>query len=205
METYRSVDPLRGALAALAAVLIVLASPPAGAEEGPMQVIEKSNTEILELYADEGDAPDVSQRVFDVMDEVTSFDSIADAAIDGLCDPAADDDCERFKEVFKELLRVSSVQKLGRYRADRFDYLGEDIDGDAATVRTLAHYGDDAIEVDYSLRRQETGWVIDNYVVDGVDTIRNYRKQFSRMLGDRPVDFVIERLERRTEELREAS
>ena len=95
------------------------------------------------------------------------------------------------------------MQKLGRYRADSFEYLAEDIDGQSATVRTLAHYGDDAIEVDYAMVNREGSWVIENYVVDGVDTIKNYRKQFSRMLGNRSVEFVTERLSRRTEELRE--
>lgn len=188
--------------AATVALLLVSISP-AVAQEGPLQVIRESNDEILDLYSNDSGGPDseVNEQVFEVMDQVTSFSSIANEAIDGLCDPAAGDDCETFKKVFRELLRVSSVKKLGRYRADNFEYVGEDVDGETATVRTIARYGEDDIELDYYLIPSEDSWVITNYVVDGVDTIKNYRKQFTRMLRVSSVETVIERLRNRIDAL----
>ncbi len=199
-KSAKIVDLLR--YAATVTLLLVSISP-AVAQEGPLQVIRESNDEILDLYSkDSGRADsDVNEQVFDVMDQMTSFSTIANEAIDGLCDPAAGDDCETFKEVFRELLRVSSVRKLGRYRADSFEYVGEDIDGETATVRTIARYGEDDIELDYYLIPSEDSWVITNYVVDGVDTIKNYRKQFARMLRVSSVETVIERLRNRIDAL----
>lgn len=187
----------------LAIVVLLASSPSAYSQVAPQVVIRQSNDEILGLYENDAGGVDstVNQQVFDVMDKVTSFSTIADEAIEGLCDPAAGDDCETFKEVFKELLKVSSVNKLGRYRADRFDYVGEEIEADRATVRTIAHYGEDAIELDYYLMPVDDSWVISNYVVDGVDTIRNYRKQFTRMLRVSSVETVIERLRNRIDAL----
>ena len=191
---------VRGTLAIIA---LVASSLPAFSQSAPLEVIRQSNEEILALYEDDasGDDPTINQQVFDVMDRVTSFSTIADEAIEGLCDSAAGDDCDTFKEVFKELLKVSSVNKLGRYRADRFDYVGEDLEADTATVRTIAHYGEDAIELEYYLMPVGDSWVISNYVVDGVDTIRNYRKQFTRMLRVSSVETVIERLRNRIDAL----
>jgi ABC-type transporter MlaC component len=187
---------------ATVACLLVSISPVV-AQEGPLQVIRESNDEILDLYANDSGGPDsdVNEQVFDVMDQVTSFSMIADEAIEGLCDTAAGDDCETFKEVFRDLLRVSSVNKLGRYRADSFEYLGEDIDGETATVQTIAQYGEDDIELDYYLMPSGDSWVISNYVVDGVDTIKNYRKQFTRMLRVSSVETVIERVRNRIDAL----
>ena len=188
---------------AATAAILSLAFSPAVAQVGPLQVVEDSNNEILRLYADDMDATDLetSEKVFEVMEQVTSFSTIANDAITGLCDSSTGGDCETFKEVFKDLLRVSSVRKLGRYRADHFEYLGEEIDGETAIVHTLAQYGEDEIELDYFLQPIEGSWVITNYVVDGVDTIRNYRKQFTRMLRVSSVDTVIERLRVKTDEL----
>ncbi len=188
---------------AAAIVVLLISFSPAIAQEGPLQIIRESNDEILELYNNDPGGPEsnVNEQVFEVMDRVTSFSTISDEAIDGLCDPAAGDDCETFKEVFRELLRVSSVNKLGRYRADSFDYFGEDLDGELATVRTIAHYGDDEIELEYYLMPIDDTWMISNYVVDGVDTIKNYRKQFTRMLRVSSVDTVIERLRNRIDAL----
>ena len=188
---------------ALAIAALLAPSLPALSQDGPLQVIRESNEEILGLYESDPGGPDstVNQQVFDVMDQVTSFTTIADEAIEGLCDPAAGEDCETFKAVFTELLKVSSVNKLGRYRADRFDYLREEVEEESATVRTIAHYGEDEIELDYTLVPLGESWLISNYVVDGVDTIRNYRKQFTRMLRVSSVETVIERLRNRIDAL----
>ena len=188
---------------ALAIAALLAPSLPALSQDGPLQVIRESNEEILGLYESDPGGPDstVNQQVFDVMDQVTSFTTISDEAIEGLCDPAAGEDCETFKAVFTELLKVSSVNKLGRYRADRFDYLREEVEEESATVRTIAHYGEDEIELDYTLVPLGESWLISNYVVDGVDTIRNYRKQFTRMLRVSSVETVIERLRNRIDAL----
>jgi ABC-type transporter MlaC component len=36
-----------------------------------------------------------------------------------------------------------------------------------------------------------------NYVVDDIDTVRNYRKQFTQLLAKETVEQVIERLEKK--------
>jgi len=202
MEPYRSVSLPGLAQSVLTAAAVVLVPIGVGAEQGPQQVVQESNEEILALYASDsgGAGSDVSEQVFEVMNAVTSFSGIADAAIEGLCDDSVDD-CETFKQVFVDLLRTSSVKKLGRYRADSFEYPSEEIDGQTAIVRTLARFGEDEIELDYHLELTDSGWVITNYVVDGVDTIKNYRKQFTRMLRVSSVNTVIERLERRIKDL----
>ena len=164
---------------------------------GPQEVIRLSNQDILDLYTVSDEGPEVNAEVFGIMDAVTSFSSIAASAIDEFCVDPGDDECKAFKDVFVRLLRVSSIKKLGRYRADSFEYLEESIEGDTAEVKTIARYGDDDIELDYYLHAHEDGWVIVNYVVDGIDTIKNYRKQFSRMLGQSSIVSVTERLAKR--------
>lgn len=188
-------------LLAAAALLMPAA---AHASQDPLEVIRTSNQKILDLYAaDSGEADSqVDQQVFDVMDKVTSFSRIASLAIDRFCDAPQSARCMEFKDVFIHLLRVSSVRKLGRYRADRFDYQAEKVDGNTAVVPTLAYYGDDEIELVYQLGLFDEHWLIINYVVDGVDTVRNYRKQFTRMLRKGTIDSVIRRLRRRIEQIK---
>ncbi|MFQ5701039.1 MAG: phospholipid-binding protein MlaC [Acidobacteriota bacterium] len=201
-------DAPRRPTAPWALALATLLSPSAArAVEDPLDVIRASNQEMLNLYAaDKGKAdPRVDRMAFEVMDRVTSFSQIAAAAIDGFCDDPQGAQCVEFKNVFIKLLRTSAVRKLGRYRADRFDYLPEKVGQTTAVVPTVAYYDDDEIELDYHLRLLEGHWVIVNYIVDGVDTIRNYRKQFSRMLKRGSMDSVIRRLRKRIRELEEES
>ncbi len=164
----------------------------------PAVVVEKSNDKVLAIYAS-SEKIDVKteSEIYRIIDEVTDYEGIAAAVTSRFCDNLTEEQCRQFKEVFIRLLRISSIKKLGRYRADSFDYLEEEIDGDTAVVRTVANFKDEKIALDYVLESRDGLWLIVNYVVDDVDTIRNYRKQFKRLFARKSYEQVIERLEER--------
>ena len=135
------------------------------------------------------------------MDSVTSFEALGGGAIDTFCDRMTEATCREFKQVFEDLLRETAIRRLGRYRAGAFEHLGETVDGETALVKTLAFYGDDRVELDYQLEQVDDRWLIVNYVVDGIDTVRNYNRQFSKQLRRESPEQVIERLRRRKAEI----
>jgi len=175
----------------------------ASGADTPMETIRWSNDAILEILStrdpldSEGEA-----QIYDVMDKVTDFQRMSDAAIEGLCE-ADSEDCEEWKRVFGDLLRIRSIKGVGRYRADRFDYLNEEIDGEQAVVNCLAYFKkeDEEFALDYELTHVDNGWVIVNYVIDDVDTVRSYRRRFTRLLRNESVDQIIGRLTKRIQEL----
>lgn len=174
----------------------------------PMEIVRTSNeaiTAILDEYDPLGS--DGEELVYEVMDGVTDFQAMSAAAIDGVCEdreiPA--DKCGEWRTVFGDLLRIRSIKGVGRYRADRFDYLNEEIDGERAVVNTLAYYEDEEITIDYELESSEDTWRIVNYVIDDIDTVRSYHRRFKRLLDGQSVDDVIKRLRDRIEEFREDS
>jgi ABC-type transporter MlaC component len=58
------------------------------------------------------------------------------------------------------------------------------------------------VELDYILENREGHWVIVNYIADGVDTVRNYQSQFSRIIARKSVDFLIGRLGKKNRQYR---
>jgi ABC-type transporter MlaC component len=183
---------------ALAAVALVLLAAGAARAATPLEVVRGSNDAVLAIFKRSAvvDAA-VEKELFAVIDAVTDYEALAAGAIDAFCPKIEPAQCASFKATFTRLLRVSSIKKLGRYRADRFEYAGEQVTGDAAVVRTVAYYKQEKIPLDYQLARRGGGWVIVNYVVDEVDTVRNYRKQFTQLLAKESVAQVIARLERK--------
>jgi len=170
----------------------------------PMEMVRDSNeaiTAILNEYDPLGSEGE--ELVYEVMDGVTDFQTMSAAAINEVCVdreiPA--DKCGEWKTVFGDLLRIRSIKGVGRYRADRFDYLNEEIDGERAVVNTLAYYEDEEITIDYELESSDT-WRIVNYVIDDIDTVRSYHRRFKRLLDGQSVDDVIQRLRDRIEEFR---
>lgn len=173
----------------------------ASQEQEPAAIIRASNDKILEIYTSSPQIDrEVQQRIFTIMEEVTDFAAMAERATSGFCEPSDPGSCGEFKQVFIELLQQNAIRKLGSYRADRFDYLGEEIAGDSAIIRTIAHYQQDSMELDYVLEKIGSKWRIVNYVSDGIDTIQNYRRQFSRLLGKGSLPDLILRLKKRNAE-----
>ncbi len=200
MERSRFTES-RTTIAACLLALLAAVPPSATGSQSPMDVIRTSNQQVLEIYeANEQIGREDLDQVHEIIAEVTSYESLAGEAIDVFCDRFEEGECQAFKDAFIELLAVSSVSRLGRYRADRFEYVGETVDGDSALVQTVAYYEDDGAEIDYELRLIDGEWLIVNYHVDGVDTVRNWQRQFRRLLRSDSVQDVIQRLERRTAE-----
>jgi phospholipid transport system substrate-binding protein len=186
--------PLRGALCALA---LCLAAQSAAAAT-PLEVVRESNDAVLAIFKRHPvvDAA-VEKELFTVIDGVTDYPALAAGAVDPFCAKLTAAQCATFKETFTRLLRISSIKKLGRYRAERFEYGGAEVTGDKALVRTFAFFKQDRVPLDYQMARRGGGWVIVNYVIDGIDTVRNYRKQFTQLLAKETFDQVIERLNRK--------
>jgi len=180
----------------LGIALLLAAAPAAAAVPGPLEVVRTSNEAVLAIFRKHPtvDAA-VEKELFAVIDAVTDYGALASAAVDSFCAKLTAAQCSTFKETFTRLLRISSIRKLGRYRADRFEYGGEEVAGAAATVRTVAVFKEERIPLDYRMARREQGWVIVNYVVDEVDTVFNYRKQFTQLLARGTFDQLIARLE----------
>jgi len=169
----------------------------------PLEVIKDSNQKILDIYASHQDiSREMEEEIFQIMDSVTDFNKISLRTIESFCRKMSETECRELDGVFQELLRVSSIKKVGRYRAESFEYLGEDIDGSRALVRTIAHYEDDTYELDYQMELIDNSWKIVNYTADGVDTIRNYRKQFQKILRKESPAQLLTRLENKIQEFR---
>ena len=183
-------------------VLVFLARP-LSAEIPPLDIIRSSNTLVLDIYRS---SPEITRKVLDditgVMEKVTDFDEIADRVVRKTCGNESPGVCRRLKNEFITLLKLNATRKLGRYRADRFDYLGEELQGRTARVKTIAWFQKDSVELDYILENREGHWVIVNYIADGVDTVRNYQSQFSRIIARKSVDFLIGRLGKKNRQYR---
>jgi phospholipid transport system substrate-binding protein len=189
----------RANLLLLLALPVFLASATSAAVAAtPLAIVRTSNEEVQSIFKRHPvvDAA-VERELFAVIDGVTDYPALAAAAIDSFCPKLTAAQCATFKETFTRLLRISSIKKLGRYRADRFEYSGEEVAGSTALVRTFAFFKEEKVPLDYQMARRDSTWVIVNYVVDEIDTVRNYRKQFTQLLAKEGFEELIARLNRK--------
>lgn len=114
---------------------------------------------------------------------------------------------KHFVELFTELLELSYGGMLDRSSEGvQVEYDSERIEGEYAQVRTrvLAPGQDKPFGIDYRLRRLKGKWLIYDVVGENVSMVRNFRTQFSRVIGKSGYDGLVQALERKLVELRKA-
>lgn len=181
-------------------ILIAVMAVSVYAADGTMDIVKKSNDQVSAINAKNSKLDSKAKKqMLNVISSVTSWSAMSDAVASRLRGMDEKQKNE-FKSKFEELLRVTSVNKLGRYRADKFEYAEEKTEGVKATVKTFALYKKEKVELIYELEKIDGKWMIVNYIVDGIDTIRNYQKQFYRLLKKKNFDGVIEVIDKNIKE-----
>lgn len=109
---------------------------------------------------------------------------------------------QEFVSLFAELLEASYADKLMKYSGEKVAYVGENVDGDRAEVRTLLVRRNDRIPMNYRLINA-SGWMVYDVVIEGVSLVNNYRSQFTRVIRKSSYADLVRRLRRKVEEQRQ--
>ena len=89
---------------------------------------------------------------------------------------------EEFVQLFREFLERLLVSKLDSYNGEKVVLVGDAIDGDEATVKTLVAARHGAIPVDYLMVRRGDRWRAGDIVISGMSLVRNFRAQFDSVI-----------------------
>ena len=187
----------------LCAVLMIAAGEVSGESKSPLETVRASNEAILAIYASTAQIDsEALHRIFTVMDRATDYEVIAGRTVHSICPDLNSGLCPKIRDEFIELLQLTATRKLGSYRADRFEYLTEEVKDGTGYVQTIAHFKDDSVNLRYHLENREGDWRIVNYIVDDVDTIRNYQRQFKRIVEKESLVGLFQRLRTKNEQYR---
>jgi phospholipid transport system substrate-binding protein len=109
---------------------------------------------------------------------------------------------DEFTRLFAELFRHAYVTRLSLVDASAFEYTGETIAGQQATVdtRVVTRRGSQ-IGVTYALGRDsEQAWRVRDVRVEGISLLDNYRTQFTSIIARSSYGALVERLRTRARE-----
>ena len=109
-----------------------------------------------------------------------------------------------FSRLFGDLLEWTYLSRIDEYRGQRLEFTGEQVDGDAATVRgrVLMRSGL-PIPVESRLLWRSGRWRIYDVKIENVSLVGNYRAQFDRVIRTASYEALVERMKIRIEQLRE--
>jgi phospholipid transport system substrate-binding protein len=98
-------------------------------------------------------------------------------------DARTEQEKEDFVDVFRQLIRNSSVKKLGVYRADSVTYRPPEASSEDVTVVTVAYKDGKSAEIVYHMHQLDGEWKAHDVVVDGSSTVRTYRDSFNKEIS----------------------
>jgi len=106
----------------------------------------------------------------------------------------------------QELVQLLTVQmeraymgRIEQYSGGRITWVGENVQGDLATVRTRFLVNSGEIPVDYRLARIGDRWLAYDVSIEGVSLVGSYRAQFNKIIQTSSTQGLVERLRARQE------
>ncbi len=185
--------------------LTALAVSPLAAQQGPVEAIRSRNQSVRAIVATvQGDSAvgPVRDRLKDEINSLIDFPELSERALGRYWGDRTDAEKAEFVSVFRELVRNSSVRKLGVHRADSIQYRPPEGTGDEASVTTVAFKDEKSIEIVYHMIRKDGEWRAWDVVIDGSSTMRTYRDSFYREIRATSFQAMLGRLKERLEEER---
>ena len=113
----------------------------------------------------------------------------------------SDKERKEFTMLFKKLLENSYASKIENYRNETINYMGEQVKGKYALVKTQIVRKDGVIDVDYKMLKESGQWLVYDFVIEGVSLIRNYRSQFSKIISTESYATLVSKLSKKVEDL----
>jgi len=133
-----------------------------------------------------GSAPSPSGKasVRKVADQMFDWSAMAREALGDHWAKRTAEERNEFARLFVNLFENAYLSKIRLAEADKFEYLGDTLQGDEAVVRTrVVTSNGTAIPVSYRARREEVGrWRVYDLDVERISLIRNYRSQFDSII-----------------------
>lgn len=108
---------------------------------------------------------------------------------------------EEFTGLFKRLLENSYASKIENYQDEKINYVGEQVKGKYALVKTQIVRNDGTIDVDYKLINEDGKWMVYDFVIEEVSLIRNYRSQFSKIIKTESYGALVSKLSKKINDL----
>ena len=118
-----------------------------------------------------------------VAEDLFDFNEMARRALGQHWNGRSPQEQDEFVRLFTDVLKQFYVVAVERYSGENVAFLGEEITGVYAQVRSriITHQGS-GISIEYRLFESGSRWAVYDVVLDGVSLVANYRSQFNSII-----------------------
>ncbi len=166
----------------VAFVTALLVPVPGAGQVTPGDLVKARNEATQRAVDAAGDSISDEEReaLKDVINGLIDFRELSRRALRRHWAARTPEEQDQFVDVFRGLIRNSSVRKLEIYQADSITYQPAETDGDRSRVVTIAYKGRSDVEIAYLMHKVGDGWMVYDVVIDDSSTLRTYQDSFQR-------------------------
>jgi phospholipid transport system substrate-binding protein len=137
-----------------------------------------------------------------IADEIFDFSETARRSLGPHWQPRSAGERQEFVKLFADLLEHSYVSKIELFDGEKISYVGDNVQGDQAVVRTMivTRQGSE-IPVNYRMHAKGDRWLVYDVEIEGVSLIANYRAQFNKIIRTSSYDELVRKLRSRQAEV----
>jgi phospholipid transport system substrate-binding protein len=184
-----------------ARVIAVLLALVTGAADGSWagEPTEQLRTQIDQLYRNvqqPAPARAADSTPAEILDRMFDWPRMANAVLRRHWNTRTAAERTEFTGLFAGLFRRAYVSRINLIDASKFQYVGDQIDGDRATVKTkVATKRGSTLDVDYAVRLADgQRWRVEDVLVDRMSLVENYRTQFDAFLARESYEALLQKL-----------
>ena len=148
------------------------------------------------------DSPKRAEELTEVLGEFLDYGAIAQQSLDTEWDKHSKSERDQFVSLLRQLVERQYQRNMETTLDYDVKWVGsEPLPSDAALVKSSARSTKKkrtpAVDIDYSMTPNETDWSVFDITTDGVSLVKNYRRQFRRIISNEGWDGLIGRMERK--------
>ncbi|CAE6796842.1 MlaC/ttg2D family ABC transporter substrate-binding protein [Nitrospira defluvii] len=165
-------------------------SPVLAAETGaPTRTIQEAVNRVMTILADPDWRKSERSRerkrlVVEAISGVIDYDEMAMRALGQEWKARADRDRKAFLDAFRQFMESSYEGRFKDYSGEDVRYLGEQVAGNFAEVRTRLVSRKVDLPVNFRLVNRGEAWRVYDISVDGISLVGNYRAQFASIIRE---------------------
>ena len=99
-----------------------------------------------------------------------------------------------FIDLVKRLTEKNYADPKLHTKSERIEYIGVELDGAEAVVKTMVYYKSEHSSIDYKLHQVDGKWLVYDMVIDDLSVARNNRSQFYKEIRKSSYEGLVQKL-----------
>jgi phospholipid transport system substrate-binding protein len=205
MKKWIALKPLVALLLSLA---LFAAAPSKTFAGEPTQQVKETVDEVINILNNKElkkpeERTERSAKIREVVNRRFDFAEMAKRSLGIYWRQRTPEEQKEFVSLFSDLLEDTYIRKIERYEHEKVTYVGEMMQGQYATVKTVIITTKEVeIAVNYKIFKSGSKWEVYDIIVEGVSLVNNYRTQFYQIMGSGSYADLVKKLKAKVAENR---